>query len=207
MATISIFKTSNHSPNLTEIDLNENNEFSCQVNTSGKSVLAYKLKILSKSGDEIIYDPDEPTSLSKPVKNKKFLTVKDINKDTHDNGKIFNNGKDYQWGIRVYNQEPYSDERPNTTVCDGFLTGSTKDVIWTRVPEDKSLRTLLNDFFGATKRYEKENVDTVFSGYNIIVRKQIQKLKQDMISATINELQKQERINNIVEEQTNGILN
>ena len=54
---------------------------------------------------------------------------------------------------------------------------------------------------------EKENVDTVFSGYNIIVRKQIQKLKQDMISATINELQKQERINNIVEEQTNGILN
>lgn len=157
--------------------------------------------------DEIIYDPDEPTSLSKPVKNKKFLTIKDINKDTHDNGKIFNNGKDYQWGIRVYNQEPYSEERPNTTVCDGFLTGSTKDVIWTRVPEDKSLRTLLNDFFGATKRYEKENVDTVFSGYNIIVRKQIQKLKQDMISATINELQKQERINNIVEEQTNGILN
>ena len=50
-------------------------------------------------------------------------------------------------------------------------------------------------------------MDTVFSGYNIIVRKQIQKLKQDMISATINELQKQERINNIVEEQTNGILN
>ena len=69
LATISIFKTSNHSPNLTEIDLNENNEFSCQVNTSGESVLAYKLKILSKSGDEIIYDPDEPTSLSKPVKN------------------------------------------------------------------------------------------------------------------------------------------
>ena len=167
---------------MTEIDLNENNEFSCQVNTSGESVLAYKLKILSKSGD-------------------------DINKDIHDNGKIFNNGKDYQWGIRVYNQEPYSEERPNTTVCDGFLTGSTKDVIWTRVPEDKSLRTLLNDFFGATKRYKKENVDTVFSGYNIIVRKQIQKLKQDMISATINELQKQERINNIVEEQTNGILN
>ena len=28
-----------------------------------------------------------------------------------------------------------------------------------------------------------------------------------MISATINELQKQERINNIIEEQTNGILN
>ena len=53
---MAVFKSSNHSPNLSEIDLTQKNEFNCQVNTSGESIRAYKLQILSERGDEVICD-------------------------------------------------------------------------------------------------------------------------------------------------------
>ena len=67
---MSVYKTSNHSPNLQEVDLTQDNTFSCMVNTSGENIVAYKMQILSGRGDEKIYVPKEPIKLIKPVKNK-----------------------------------------------------------------------------------------------------------------------------------------
>ena len=100
---MAIYKPSNFSPNLQEIDLNKTNEFSCQVNTSGESVQAYKIQILSGRGDEVILDGNnndkKGTDLNKPIKNKGFLKVSD---SVFKNQTELINGKDYQWGIRTY---------------------------------------------------------------------------------------------------------
>lgn len=44
------------------------------------------------------------------------------------------NEKDYQWNIRTYNQTKANSNKPNTKICDGILGGSTKKVIWSRIP-------------------------------------------------------------------------
>ena len=99
---MAIYKPSNFTPSLTEIDLNQNNEFSCQVNTSGESVQAYKIQILSGRGDEVVLDGNNNdkngTNLERPIKNKGFLKISD---SSFDKSKL-TNGKDYQWGIRTY---------------------------------------------------------------------------------------------------------
>lgn len=41
------------------------------------------------------------------------------------------NNNDYFWNVRLYNALIGSENKPNTLVCSGFLTGSTKYVIWT----------------------------------------------------------------------------
>ena len=46
---MSVFKSSNHTPNLQEIDITKENTFSCQVNTSGESIKAYKIYTLSST--------------------------------------------------------------------------------------------------------------------------------------------------------------
>lgn len=127
---MAIYKTSNHIPNLQEIDLTQNNTFSCMVNTSGESIKAYKMQILSGRGDQVLYAPKTPTALTKPVKNKGILKIENVNNTLNTN---FLNGKDYQWGVRVYNQAPNASTQPNTLVCDGFLVGSTKYVIWCKI--------------------------------------------------------------------------
>ena len=131
---MAIYKTSNHMPNLQEVDLTQDNTFSCMVNTSGEPIKAYKMQILSGRGDKKIYAPEEPTLLPKPIKNKNTLKINKVN-DSFSSS--FINGKDYQWGIRVYNQVPYADTQPNTLVCDGFLVGSTKYVIWCKIPQQE----------------------------------------------------------------------
>ena len=133
---MAIYKPSNFTPSLTEIDLNQNNEFSCQVNTSGESVQAYKIQILSGRGDEVVLDGNNNdkngTNLGRPIKNKGFLKISD---SSFDKSKL-TNGKDYQWGIRTYTAPIGSQEQPKTLVCSGFLVGSTQYVVWLNIDTD-----------------------------------------------------------------------
>ena len=136
---MAIFKPSNLLPNLQEIDLNKGENFSCQINTSGEKIVAYKLQLLSKKGDEVIYSPSTPEILVNSIKNKQTLITNVVNVDTHDEGKILENETDYQWNIRVYSAEPSSEKQPNTFVCDGYLVGSTKYVTWSRIPNPENI--------------------------------------------------------------------
>ena len=103
---MAVFKSSNHSPNLSEIDLTQENEFNCQVNTSGESIRAYKLQILSERGDEVICDGKKRTINGvtyenagidcSPIKNKGFLKIPDISEGADIiTGKTLENGKNY----------------------------------------------------------------------------------------------------------------
>lgn len=128
---MAIYKSSHHYPSLSEIDVDQPNEFSCQVNTSGESVQAYKIQILSGRGDEVVLDGNDNdgkgTDLSAPVKNKGFLKIPD---SVFKNKSKLLNGKDYQWGIRTYASRIGSELQPKTLVCNGFIVGSTQYVIW-----------------------------------------------------------------------------
>ena len=73
---MAIYKSSNCSPQLEEIDFTQNNTFSCVVNTSGEPAKAYKLKIMSEDGSEIYYEPSTPTNLTIPIPNKGILNIK-----------------------------------------------------------------------------------------------------------------------------------
>ena len=134
---MAIFKSSNHTPNLQEIDITKENTFSCQVNTSGESIKAYKIYTLSSTGEEKTFIKD---NLETPLKNKGYFKKK-VDSTNLQKGLI--NGKDYQWGIRLYNAELNSNKQPNTVVCNGYLVGSTKYVIWTdnneNIVEDRYL--------------------------------------------------------------------
>ena len=123
---MAIYKPSNFSPLLQEVDITENNTFSCQVNTSGESVKAYKLSILDTEG-ETLYE-SECTDLAVPVKNKNILNVENVSNALSSS---LQNGKNYQWSIRTYNQSKGATTQPNTVVCTGYLVGSTQYVIWT----------------------------------------------------------------------------
>ena len=103
---MAVFKPSNHSPNLSEIDLTQKNEFNCQVNTSGESIRAYKLQILSERGDEVICDGKKRTINGvtyenagidcSPIKNKGFLKIPDISEGADIiTGKTLKNWKNY----------------------------------------------------------------------------------------------------------------
>lgn len=197
---MAIYKVSNMSPQLKEVNLDKDNKFTAQVNTSGESVQAYKMQILSGKGDEVIYDPMYPTELSKPVKNGNVLEINNINKSLHDEGKEFNNGKDYQWGVRVYNQRPGAEEQPNTVVCSGFEVGSTKNVIWSRINKDNKLENLLNEYNNMIPS-NRPNIDSYFSQHSLDTKKLIKKAFDDVDSTPdkkiteekINELVKQDR--------------
>lgn len=129
---MAVYKPSNFYPNLQEIDLTKNNEFSCQINTSGENIQAYKIQILSSDGSEKIAETDT-INLNPSIKNKSFLKTEAINFNLSE--KLVN-GKNYQWGIRVYNAKKGSTQKPNTLVCSGFLVGSTKYVIWSNKNKD-----------------------------------------------------------------------
>lgn len=124
---MSVYKSSNLSPSLSELDLTKDNTFSCQVNTSGESVQAYKYSILLNNTEDEIYS-SPGIDLVKPIKNKGTLSIDNISDKL--SSKLVN-GKDYLWGIRVYDAKIGSTTQPITKVCSGFLVGSTKYVIWT----------------------------------------------------------------------------
>jgi len=86
-----IYKSSNLSPNLEEIDVTQNNTFSCQVNTAGTTVKAYKKQILSGSGNAVLYDPSAETA-TKPLVNKEILQFP-VN--ASDVSSVLSNGNDY----------------------------------------------------------------------------------------------------------------
>lgn len=125
---MAIFRNSNDSPNLAEIDVEEDNIFSCQVNTSGSAVMAYKITIYSGDGSETLYEGNA-TDLGSRIKNKGTLAVS-LGPDQFGDGIV--NGEDYQWTIRSYDAQVGSTARPDTVVCTGYLVGSTRYVIWTR---------------------------------------------------------------------------
>lgn len=124
---MAVYKPSNLSPSLAEIDFTENNTFSCQVNTSGESIRAYKYEILRNNTDETIYE-SQGINLSSPIRNKGTLNIENISNALNSN---LTNGRDYLWGVRVYDTQIGSTEQPTTKVCTGYLVGSTQYVIWT----------------------------------------------------------------------------
>lgn len=89
-----IYKNSNLKPSLSEIDVTNEKDsvFSCQVNTSGTTVKAYKINILSGDGTKGILAPTAPTELPKPLINKAILTSNEINSTTVPS---LTNGQDY----------------------------------------------------------------------------------------------------------------
>lgn len=123
---MAIYKPSNFYPNLEEIDLDENNTFSCQINTSGNSVKAYQLKFLTEDNVEVA--KKNAVNLSSYVKNKAFLNIENINSTNYSE---LTNGNNYKWTIRVYDAPLNSTSQPDTLICSGFLVGSTENVIWT----------------------------------------------------------------------------
>ena len=125
---MAVYKPSNLSPNLSEIDFTQENTFTCQVNTSGESIRAYKYEILRNNTDEKVYE-SEGIDLPSPLKNKGTLTISNVSDALESN---LTNGRDYLWGIRVYDAPIGSTEQPGTRVCTGYLVGSTKYVIWTK---------------------------------------------------------------------------
>lgn len=125
---MAIYKPSNLQPNLEEIDITENNTFSCQINTSGESAMAYKYEIINNNTEIKAYE-SEGINLDTPIKNKGILEIPNVSSALSEN---LVNGKDYQWGIRVYDAPISSQEQPITKVCTGYLVGSTRYVIWTK---------------------------------------------------------------------------
>lgn len=123
---MAIYKPSNFYPNLEEIDLDEDNTFSCQINTSGNSVKAYQLKFLTEDNVEVA--KKNAVNLSSYVKNKAFLNIENINSTNYSE---LTNGNNYKWTIRVYDAPLNSTSQPDTLICSGFLVGSTENVIWT----------------------------------------------------------------------------
>ena len=126
---MAVYKPSQFIPSLDEIDANQNNTFSCQVNTSGNPAKAYKLDILSIDGETTIYD-GAATNLSSQVLNKGRLQIPNVSNTTSGMSKWVN-GKDYQWGARIYDAIVGSTAQPKTLVCSGYLVGSTRYVLWT----------------------------------------------------------------------------
>ena len=124
---MAVYKPSNLTPNLEEIDFTENNTFTCQVNTSGENVVAYKYEIINNNSEIKAYE-SAGINLTTPVKNKGILTINDVSSALNS---ALQNGKDYQWGIRVYDAPINSQNQPITKVCTGYLVGSTRYVIWT----------------------------------------------------------------------------
>lgn len=124
---MAIYKPSNLYPNLAEIDMTQDNTFTCQVNTTGESAMAYKIQILSTQSGVILQENDAQ-NFSTPVKNKNFASFPAISNVDYP---TITNGNDYYWSVRLYNAMVNSTARPNTLVCSGFLVGSTTYVIWT----------------------------------------------------------------------------
>ena len=140
---MAIYKSSNLQPSLAEIDVTNEKDsvFSCQVNTSGTTIKAYKINILSGDGTKEILAPTTPTELPKPLINKAILTSNKINSTTVP---ALTNGQDYQWNIRTYELLPryngttkLNDNQPKTLICSGFLVGSTTSVLW--VPNNEAI--------------------------------------------------------------------
>ena len=145
---MAIFKPSNLSPNMTEIDVTQSFEIKFEVHTAGSNVSAYELKIYKEFNVEddedgeksIVYqqagnfaDPDTYTNGDEVT-----ITV------PSDNG--LKNEENYRWSIRVYQDTIPSDPSAAdyaanllaitsnsivpTYVGEDMIVGSTRDVIW-----------------------------------------------------------------------------
>lgn len=55
---MALYRSSIMVPDLKEIDITQNNTFTCQVNSSGSTVKAYKFQMWSGDGNDLLYDGD-----------------------------------------------------------------------------------------------------------------------------------------------------
>lgn len=126
-----LYKPSNMQPSLSEIDITKTNTFSAQINSSGSTVKAYKFQLWSGDGNELLYDGNSQTlGVNHYIKNKGTLEFS-VTPSMLGSSNKMKNGRDFQYGIRVYEAPLGSSAQPQTFVCSGFLVGTTKYVIWT----------------------------------------------------------------------------
>ena len=71
---MAIYKPSNFNKNLGELDVEKENLFQCQANTSGSKIMGYKLTIYNKDGSELLYDGNA-TDFGSPIKNKGTVSI------------------------------------------------------------------------------------------------------------------------------------
>lgn len=162
--------------------MSQDNTFSCQVNTTGENVLAYKLSFLSTSTGLVINE-SEATNFTTPIKNKKIATFPLIN---NTNFSAVENGNDYYWNVRLYNASIGSTNQPNTLVCSGFLVGSTQYVIWTN-NNDKIAYDMWIEFntTGSSQMFpilepNTENLSLPADGEQFVERYQIDWVESDL---------------------------
>lgn len=162
--------------------MTQSNTFSCQVNTTGENVLAYKLSFLSTSTGLVI-DESEATTFSTPIKNKKIATFPSIN---NANFPGVANGNDYYWNVRLYNAAIGSTAQPNTLVCSGYLVGTTQYVVWTN-NNDKIAYDMWIEFntTGSSQMFpilepNTENLQLPGSGEQFVERYQIDWVESDL---------------------------
>lgn len=129
---MALYRPSIMVPDLKEIDITQNNTFTCQVNSSGSTVKAYKFQMWSGDGNDLLYDGDsQQLGVNHFVKNKGTLEIPVTPNMLGSSNKV-RNGRDFQWGVRVYEKVLGSTTQPQTYVCSGFLVGTTRYVIWTQ---------------------------------------------------------------------------
>ena len=104
---MSIYKPSNLKPQNSEVDLTQENTFSCQVNTNGEPIQAHKFTIYSKDGTEEIFDSDIYGGV---VNNKKTLNI-GYEYEHRDGEKIIDNDVINNWvaPAKTKYYEDYSD--------------------------------------------------------------------------------------------------
>ena len=156
---MAIFKPSNLSPNLTEVDVTFPFEIKFEVHTSGSDVNAYELKIYrefnleddDEDGEEsVIYT--QSGNFKNPLNQDQDITY--TNGDTaivyvpNSDTTGLSNENNYRWSIRVYQDsiqtdpsfEDYADNlvsiMSNSTIPtyagETMIVGSTRDVIWSQ---------------------------------------------------------------------------
>lgn len=147
---MAIFKPSNLSPNMTEIDVDKSFEIKFEVHTAGSNVSAYELKIYKEFNVEddedgeksIVYqqagnfiDPTNPSGLVTYTNGDQVtITV------PSDNG--LKNEENYRWSIRVYQDTITSDTTTNPSApsaadyAANLLAITSNSIVPTYVGED-----------------------------------------------------------------------
>lgn len=183
---MAIYKPSNLTPTMQEIDVLKDQIFTCQVNTSGDTVERYKIQMFSDRGEFL----GDTGIINKRARNKNTLQMS-ISKewfasiDSSTYKKQILNGKDYQWNVRTY----LDTTKVNTLVCDGFIVGSTKYVIWvdaSNFTQDQLDQIVYDRYieFSVAPSYvvqgAKEDEDYVFPTSTVIERRKISWVEKEL---------------------------
>lgn len=192
-----LYKPSRLQPNISEIDITQNNTFTCQINSMGSTtVKAYKFQIWDSNTEDfyywhnnIVWDGNSSVEADKlydgdyqsvnPIKNKGILEIP-VTKNMLGTSNKMKNGRNFQWGVRVYEAPLGSTEQPQTFVCSGFLVGSTRNVIWIQNPsitieENKYIQIKVNSQNGIVPPAPPNSENIVYpTSYPYIERHKIE---------------------------------